>query len=243
MNSRALLTTFAASCILLFTSSLKAQLIDRDKEKSNLSREPGAIYFEDFLKEPVRLHVLKEVPIYATAERKRAVGTLKAPRAVEVLAMTDKGYRVRGLALHGQVAGWVLASELDSEDPEFAINLRKLYERQVVVQDLIANAQVAIGMTIDEVKASLGKPDRKSSKLDKTGRSDVYEYVTYEKIPQYQYVRDAYGNMIRKVYYIKVETGKVAISFKDELVESIEEKEGEPQLGKLKIIPVPIELF
>lgn len=232
----------AGALALLFAPPLlHADLLDR--EKSNLSREPGAIYLEDFLDKPVKMRVMKEVPIYATAERKRALGTLKAPRYVDVLAMNETGYRVRGMALHGQVAGWVLAAEVMSEDKNLAANLRKMYERQKVVQELIDNNQVALGMTIDEVQASLGKPDRKSSKLDKDGRHDVFEYVTYEKVPQYRYVQDAYGRLIRQTYYIKVETGKVSISFKNENVESIEEKEGEPQMGDLKIVPLPIELF
>ena len=189
------------------------------------------------------MRVMKEVPIYATAERKRSVGTLKAPRYVDVLAMNDQGYRIRAMAMHGQVAGWVLSRDLTSEDKDFPKKLRKMYERQKIVQELIDNGQVALGMTIDEVIASMGKPDRKSSKLDKQGRHDVFEYVTYEKVPQYRYVRDAYGRTIRQTYYIKVETGKVSISFKDENVESIEEKEGEPQLGDLKIVPIPIEIF
>jgi len=239
LRKKLLVTLLCASS--LGTGSLSADL--RDREKSNLSREPGAIYLEDFLKKKVKMRVMKEVPIYATAERTRSVGTLLAPRYVDVLAMNDKGYRIRAMATHGQVAGWVLSTELASEDKDFPAKLRKMYERQKIVQELIDNAQVALGMTIDEVQASLGKPDRKSSRLDKDGRHDVYDYVTYEKVPQYRYVRDAYGRVIRQTYYIKVETGKVSISFKDENVESIEEKEGEPQAGGFKVVPIPIEIF
>lgn len=240
-TSASFFVVLGACCAFLMTMSVRADLLERDK--SNLSREPGAIYLEDFLDKPVKMQVKKEIPIFATSERTRSVGVLKAPRFVDILAMKDNGYRIRAMAQHGQVAGWVLAEELSTDDKNLPGKLRKMYERQLVVQELIDNGQVALGMTIDEVQASLGKPSRKSSRLDKDGRHDVYDYVTYEKIPQYRYVQDAYGRLIRQTYYIKVETGKVSISFKNENVESIEEKEGEPQGGSLKIVPIPIELF
>ena len=120
-------------------------------------------------------------------------------------------------------SGWVLAEQLISKNKDLAANLRKMYERQLVVQDLIDKNQVALGMTLDEVQASMGKPSRKSSKLTKEGRADTYEYVTYDEVPQHRYVRDGFGNLIRQTIYIRVETGKVAISFRDEVVESIEE--------------------
>lgn len=213
-------------------------------EKSNLSREPGAMYLEDFVDERVELLAVHEVPIYATAQRRRAVGTLKKGGKVEVLAMTDKQYKIRGMALHGQVKGWVLPEALSSLDEEFIANLRALFERHKIVSEMIEQNQVALGMNIDEVVASLGKPSRKSSRLDKDGRKDTYEYVTYERVPQFRTARDGFGNLYRQRFYAKVETGKLAISFRDEVVESIEETEGDPLGGgDVKIVPIPIELF
>jgi hypothetical protein len=213
------------------------------REKSNLSREPGAIYLEDFLDKPVRMQLSGAVPIYAGIGRDREIGMLRKDQEVEILAMTDDQYRVRGRAQHGQVAGWILAEQVVSKDKDFRTNLRKMYERQVVVQELIENQQVALGMNIEEVTAALGKPSRKSSKLTKEGRSDVFEYSTYERVPQYRYARDNLGRVYKQTYYVQVETGKVEISFKNEVVESIEDKEGAPGTGEVKIVPFPIELF
>ena len=213
------------------------------REKSNLSREVGAIYLEDFTDERVELVAIHQVPIYSTAEKRGSVGHLKKGGKVEVLAMKAKLYQIRGMALHGQVKGWVTPKALDSLDKKFIANLRALYERQKVVDELIGQNQIALGMNLEEVVASLGKPSRKSSKLDKSGRSDVYEYSTYEKVPQYRTARDSYGNLVRQKYYVKVETGKLSINFKNEVVESIEETEGDPLGGKVKIVPMPIELY
>ncbi len=221
-----------------------ADAAPRTGQKSNLSREPGAIYLEDFADERVQLLALHEVPIYATAQRQRAVGTLKKGRKVELLAMTDKQYQIRGMALHGQVKGWVPPAALASLDKDFVANLRAMYDRQVVVNEMIENNQIALGMSIDEVVASMGRPSRKNSRLDKGGRSDTYEYITYERVPQYRTGYDRFGNLVQKLYYVKVESGKLSVTFKDEIVEAIEETEGNPLGGGgVKIVPGPIELF
>ena len=236
--------TYALSGMLVISALSSEAVASTQRGKSALSREPGAIYFEDFTDKRVELLAIRQDPIYATAQRKRALGVLKKSRKVTVLAMTDKQYMIRGMALHGQVKGWVFPSSLASLDKEFVANLRALYERQKVVEDLINNHQIALGMTTEEVIASLGKPERKHSKLDKGGRKDVYDYVTFERVPQYQMRRDAYGNLVRQKYYIKVESGKLSVTFKNEVVESIEETEGNPLGGGgAKIVPIPIELF
>lgn len=211
---------------------------------SNLSREPGAVYFEDFLDQRVELLAIEQVPIYATAQRQRALGTLKKGRKVEIVAMTDKQYQIRGAALHGRVKGWVLPSALASLDEEFVANLRALYERQKIVRELIEEHQIALGMNIDEVLASMGKPSRKSSKLDKGGRRDIYEYITYERVPRYRTAHDRFGNVVQQLYYVKVESGRLSVSFDDGVVETIEEAEGNP-LGSsgVRIVPFPIDLF
>ncbi len=233
----------AGLCLFLLLAGHALADLKPLRDKSNLSREPGAIYLEDFLDKPVRMQLTGAVPIYTSSERTREVGMLVKNQEVEILAMTDTQYRVRGRAQHGQVAGWILAEQVVSKDKDFRTNLRKMYERQIVVQELIENQQVALGMNIEEVTAALGKPSRKSTKLTKEGRNDVYEYSTYERVPQYRYARDPQGRVYKQVYYIQVETGKVEIAFKNEVVESIEDKEGTPGTGEVKIVPFPIELF
>lgn len=211
---------------------------------AQLSRERGAIYFEDYLDEKVERLATKQVPIYSTAQARSSVGQLKKGGKVEVLAMTDKLVQIRGMALHGQVKGWVHPAALTELGDEFVKNIHALEERRKIVDELVANQEIALGMKIDEVVASLGKPQRKTSKLTKEGRSDVYEYITYDRVPQYQTGRNSFGQLVRQKVYVKVETGKLSVTFKDEIVESIEETEGEPLAGAdVKIVPYPIEIY
>ena len=230
------------ACLATFALPADSDAAPRKKrQKSGLAREPGAIYLEDFAERQITLKVKGEPPIYKSTQRKDALGLLKKNREVVLVAMTDKQYRVRGEARHGTVVGWVLPSQLTSLEKGFVANLKKLYERQKKVEELIEKGEIALGMTVDEVAESIGKPTRKSSKLDRGGRLDVYEYVQYKRIPQYRTVRGVDGRLYNETYYIKVESGKLKVSFKDKIVESIEESEGTPESGgSIKIVPTPI---
>lgn len=214
------------------------------KEKSNLNREKGAIYLEDFAEEPIILMALKQVPIYVSPQGKRSVGQLRKGKKVTVIAVLNNQFLIKGLALHGQVKGWVTKLALEKLDKRFSDNLRILSKRKKIVDDLIKNQQIALGMNTSEVIASMGKPNKKNSKLDRKGRSDVYEYSTFERVAQYKLRRDGLGNLFKQKYYVKMETGKLSVKFNNNIVESIEETEGNPLGGQnVKIVPIPIELF
>ena len=212
---------------------------------SELNREAGAIYLEGILKKPIKLKVVRETPVYLQLDGKRNIGTLVANREVELLALSDKAYRIRGRAKHDQVAGWIRPSDVDGLSKGLKENLKKVYERAVIVEDLVQHNQVALGMTLDEVMRSLGNPTRTSSSLDKDGRKDIFEYVTFENVAQQgPMTLGANGQYYSSVYYVKVETGKVAIKFENEQVTSIEENEGIPNTGGgVKIVPSPIVLY
>ena len=214
------------------------------KNKSNLNREKGAIYLEDFTEEPVILMAQKQVPIYVSPQGKRAVGQLKKGKKVTVIAVLNNQFFIKGLALHGQVKGWITQLALDKLDKTFSDNLRVLSKRKKIVDDLIKNQQIALGMNTNEVIASMGKPNKKNSKLDREGRSDVYEYSTFERVAQYRLRRDGLGNLFKQKYYVKMETGKLSVKFNNNIVESIEETEGNPLGGQnVEIVPIPIKLF
>lgn len=209
--------------------------------KSALAPEPGTMDVEDLLKKPVTLKVLQESPVYTRSKMDQAIGSIAPGTLVKLVGLSDTGYRIRGRARHGDVSGWMRMADLLSPDPNLVPNLKKLHERQTQVEALIANKQIALGMTGEEVQASLGKPNRKSSKLSAAGKDEKLEYVVYERIPQYNTGFDTLGRPVQTVVYIKVETGSMSVNMKDNVVESIEETKGNPLgSGGVKIIPGPI---
>lgn len=239
MNPKAL-----AAALALATTAICAARADLDDYgKSNLSKEPGAVYVEDTLKNPIVLYTKNPAPIWYQLSRERQIGTVPKGREVTIIALSDSMYRVRTRARHGDVSGWVRPVDLMDKkgNQEFAAELQTIYKRQKVVQEMIEKNEIALGMTVDEVTASIGKPNVKSSKLDGKGRQDIYEYVTYKKVPQRQPYRDAYGRLLTRIVYIKVETGRRTVTFSNDTVISIEQSEGEPGNDNGKIVVPPID--
>ncbi|MCB1079716.1 MAG: hypothetical protein KDM64_18000 [Verrucomicrobiae bacterium] len=215
-----------------------------DRAGSSLVKEDGAIYLEGLVKKEIKVRVTQAAPIYANLTGERWLGNLFPNQEVTLLALGEKAYRVRGQAKQGQVAGWIGKAMIEGLDPELEQNLGKLHERQLLVDDLIDQQQVALGMTVEEVIESLGDPDKRNTKVDKDGRNDTLEYIKYQKVPQTQTAYDQFGRPYQSVTYVLVETGKATISFEKGVVSAIEESEGlNLQAGAVKIVPPPIILF
>ncbi len=211
--------------------------------KSNLHQEEGGVYLEGMLDKPIQLKVIKPSPVYSSLRGERWLGNLVPGHPATLLAISDKAYRIRGRARQGQVAGWVSPKALQGIDDKLVKNLKKLVERELLVRDLISKKQVAMGMTVDEVEKSLGRPDNRSSKVTKEGREDKVEYITYERVAQTVTRPDRFGRLFQSTVFVRVPVGKLTIEFEDEVVTSIEEAEGDNVAGKVTVVPAPILLF
>ncbi|MEX2578125.1 MAG: hypothetical protein WD342_03625 [Verrucomicrobiales bacterium] len=216
-----------------------------DRTRSQLAKEKGAIYLEEMVEPEVVVRVTDPVAAYSTLNADRHLGTLVPNQNAVLLAVSEKAYRVRARAKQGQIAGWVSKSAVTGLPEDFEANLREYYERYQVVQELIDNHQVALGMSVDEVVASIGPPDKRSSQLTKDGRTDSLEYVSYERVPQTVMTYDAFGRPVPTTRYVEMESGRVQIDFVDDTVTSISESEGIDFSGPggHLVVPPPVFLF
>ena len=228
---------------ILLSGFLSPQAAVAQLGKSTLPQEKGGVYLEDLLDKPIKLKVIKATPVYSSLKGDRWLGNLVPGHTATLLAISDKAYRVRARARQGQVAGWVSPKAFQGIDDEMVKKLKKLAERELLVQDLISKKQIAMGMTIGEVEKSLGRPDNRSSKVTKKGRTDKVEYITYERVAQTVTRPDRFGRLFQSTVYVKVPVGKLTIEFEDELVTSIEEAEGDNVAGPVTVVPPPIVLF
>lgn len=203
-------------------------------------REEGAIYLEDLLPKPVRLATIAAAPIHYKIDLDRYLGTLEKGQIVELQAVSENAYRVRGKAQQGQVAGWVDPKFFNALPKDFLANLKQNSARQQEVAALIAKNEVAVNMTPEEVAKSLGKPGKKTSHLDAKGREETWEFVKFERVPKVVVGRDKDGNLVKTVIYEKIPIGKLAVSFVNNLVASLEQSEGTLERAEqVKIIPAP----
>ena len=207
---------------------------------SALPREPGAIYLEDLAVQPVKLKVIGEAAVYSQITNGRYLGVLRKGSTTEVVAISDTAIRVRGTAQQGGVVGWVAPIGLTPMRPEFVESVKKNAQRKTEVDALIAKGEVALNMTHEEVTAALGKPQKKTSKLDAKGRQEVFEFIRYTRIPKEVPGLDPQGRPVISIVYVKVPAGKLTVIFENSLVSSLEQTEGNVDAGQVRLVTPPI---
>lgn len=232
----------AATILALFSAAVVT--VTAAPKKSLLDSDPDVIYLDKHLDRTITLLVAKPAIAYASKKGKnggRRLGIFKAGTKVQLLAMTDKAYRVKGKASHAGVTGWVNPKLLASKDKNFITNLKKLYERQIAVNELVAQKEVAIGMTLDEVRESLGEPTETEIEQTREGTSGKWDYVVTEEQKHYRTVVDPHtGRYFRQVSHVTTEErSRTTVKFKENIVTSVTRKKNNGP-GKVRIIPAPI---
>ncbi|PTX93927.1 hypothetical protein DB345_20350 [Spartobacteria bacterium LR76] len=229
---------------------------------SPIVREPGAIYLSDFGDKTLRVTVTRAAKSYFDIGMTRYAGTLRFPQQVQVVAVADIGCRVRGNAQQGGVVAWVSYDDLSGLPKDFLATMKKAEERRLMVEALIAKKEVAIGMTADEVRRSLGKPAKTTKRASKEGLEELWEYVKYDLIPQTTYTPGVTQTvipstkpgqpsnvvtqtvMIGNTIYVKVPVGTLKVAFKDNLVDSLDQTEGTlVGAGQVSIVTPPLNVY
>lgn len=228
-------TAILAVCLALPSTA-------QTKRKSLLDSDPEVVYLDQALKKPFEVKVIKEAPVFTEKNGKVRAGTLKSGQTLKIDAITDKVYRVRGQGLKGDVSGWVAPWAFSSTDPEFVSHLKELYQRQMQVQALIREKQVAVGMTLDEVSESRGKPTKTNIRKTDKGQSGRWEYIDYEEQKNYvTRVDPVTGSVYRQLASVtQIEKSKTSVEFENDVVTAIEESEDHARAGNVRIIVPPL---
>jgi hypothetical protein len=230
-----------------------------------IMREPGAIYLSDFAIPPLKLKILEPAPAYFDTAQSRYAGTLRFPQIVQVEALDENGLlRIRGNAQQGGIAAWISPQFLEPLPEKFVENLRKSEARKIQVDALIAQNEAALGMTTAEVARSLGKPQKKSSRTDKSNSQQVWEYVKFKLVPQTTYIpvnnqtiltfqptpRTPGGALIQNcpgysasTVYVKVPIGTLTVTFHNDIVESLDQSEGTTTGGQVSVVIPPLNVY
>jgi len=227
--------------ILLLTLAIALPQLataQRDR-KSLLDSDPNVVYLNQVLKDPVKLTVIKEAPVFSDHQGRQRVGTLRADQDVEVLAITDRAYRVRGRGIHDGIAGWVAPWAFTSADPDFVEVFKKFYEREMAVKALIAEGRIAIGMTLDEIKRCKGEPVKTSVRKTEDGQATRWEYIEFDQVRHYvthidPYTRQTYRTLS---HITQEERGKLTVEFEDGIVAAIEETRDDRRSNVRIIVP------
>ena len=238
-------------------------LLAGEIEGAPIVRETGAIYLSDFDQKPLRLKVTRPAPCYFDLRMTRYAGTLRFPQTVQAEAFSDYGCRIRGNAQQGGVAAWVPYDDLEPLPDGLLAKLKKSEERRKVVDELIAKNEVAIGMTMDEVGRSLGKPQKITNRANQHGTRQIWEFIKYTLVPQTTY-GPGYGPAVLNypgmpkrpgpvivqggyfptTIYVKVPVGTLKVSFKDGIVDALDQTEGTlVNAGQVSVVTPPINVY
>lgn len=228
----------AVSAGILVPAEAQARKSDR---KSLLDSEPDVVYTEEFTDKKIELLAIEAGVVYATKKGGRKLGVLKKNTKATLVGFTERAYKIQGQATHAGVSGWVSPKVLASKDKDFVENLKKVYERQIEVRELIANHEVAIGMTMEEVSAAMGKPTKTTVRRTAKGQSGKWEFIEYEEVGHYQTVRDPNtGNIYRQLSHTtKEELSKLVVEFENDVVTALEESENN-EADSVKIVVPPL---
>jgi hypothetical protein len=233
-------TALVSALLLSLLLPASAQL-RRAERKSLLDREPDVIHLAEHVEKPIELTVVKEAAVFSDKNGKNRLGSLVADQVVVLEAMTDKAYKVRGQGARHGISGWVGPHAFSSKDPDFVANLKKLHARQIEVQALIEDKQVAIGMTPEEVEKARGAPTKRQVRQTDKGQTGRWEYIDYEQVSHYTTVRDPIsGQIYRQLSHVtQEEKGKTVVEFENGVATSLEESEQRPG-AKVRIIVPPV---
>lgn len=234
-------TALSAVISLCLVIPASAEVKTVKGHKSLLESDPDVVYLAQTIIKPIELTVIKEAPVFSDKGGTSRIGTLKTGQTLPLEAMTEKAYKVRGQGTRNDISGWVPPWAFSSKDPDFVSNLKKLYTRQIDVQALIAAKKVAIGMTLEEVNLSKGKPTKTTVRRTNAGQSGTWEYIDFETVNHYTTRLDPRtGQAFRQfAYATQEEKGKVVVEFTNDVVSALEESE-DHKGGNVRIVGPPV---
>lgn len=189
----------------------------------------------------MQLMVLEPTVVYATKKGGRRLGVYPVQTKLMLLGMTQRACKVKGKAKHSKVTGWVSPKQLAAKEPEFVKSLQNHYKREMEIRELIAKKEVAIGMTLAEVRRSIGDPTKKESRLTKDGSSGTWEYTKSEERKHYTTHRDlASGQIYRRFSHVTQEVSEqLKLEFEKDVITAISTLEDQGA-GNIRIVVPPV---
>lgn len=192
-------------------------------------REDGVLYFDGNLPDKITSTVETATTVYIHRNFQSPLAALYPGQQVELIGMSPEGYLLKANVRNNSVTGWIQPTDLPPGiNPALFDQAKKSQAFHDAVAVAIANKSVIRGMSPDDVKQSLGKPEQIASHTDPQGSTLTWIYTTYRQEPQYSYAINAFGQAYLQTYYVKVPIGQRVITFANGCVDSISERKTDP---------------
>ena len=192
-------------------------------------REQGVLYFDGNLPNKVTATLHAATTVYLHRDFQVALAALYSGQKVELIGMSPEGYLLKTNFRNNTIIGWIRPEDLPSGiDPAIFLEAKKNQVHRDSVAVAITNKSVIRGMTPDEVRQSVGRPEQVASRIDPNGSALVWTYTTYRQEPQYQYALDPFGRPFLQTYYVKIPIGQLIVAFANGVVVSVEQHTTDP---------------
>lgn len=192
-------------------------------------REQGVLYFDGNLPDKITATLQSSATVYLHRDFQTALAALYAGQNIELLGMSPDGFLLKTNYRNNTLMGWIRPADLPPGiDPALFATAKKNQAHHDAVVAAITAKTVIQGMTPDEVKQAVGRPEASSSHTDVNGSVQSWTYTTYREDPQYTYVTNAYGQAILQTTFVKVPIGQLQIDFVNGTVSAISQRKTDP---------------
>lgn len=192
-------------------------------------REPDVLYFEGNLPNKITATVQNQATVYLNRDFQSVLAALYPGQTMELVGMCPEGFLIKSTYRNNSVLGWIRPVDLPAGiDTNLFAEAKKSQEHRDAVNVAISNKTVIQGMTQDEVKQSVGRPEQTTSHSDANGTVLTWTYTTYREDPQYTYVLNAYGQPSLVTTYVKIPIGQLIVDFVNGGVTAVTQRKVDP---------------
>ncbi|MSR65224.1 MAG: hypothetical protein EXS18_05520 [Verrucomicrobiae bacterium] len=187
------------------------------------TRYNDVVYLDEAKAKPFPLKTIRRVDFTDTRDASTVLAKLAKGATVWVFGFGPGRDYVEATTPKGKARGWVDEDALEpaSEEVRSGIETRVLTAHRQ--KALIARHAIEIGMTRNQVQASLGKPDESTRTEDGEQVDEQWIYRTFQTAPQ----KDTYtvdGATYERVHYKKVQTSGKTVTLRNDQVVEIKEE-------------------
>lgn len=213
MNCRLIV---AAACLAGLQAGLPAALPLPDDTLPVASVHP----------KPVMLTATGTVTICSDRQLRTRLGEVAVRTPVRLLAYTPEVYYVSGRGTRGSLlTGWADPGALSAVEPALIQEVEANLEKREEIEEAIANRDVVLGMSPEDVERSLGRPAARSRSKSRDHSTETWTYIRYESVPQTQTGLTVDGITTATTVNVRVPAGRTVITFEDGVVSAFENLE------------------
>jgi hypothetical protein len=167
----------------------------------------------------VQLVAATDLPLHVDRGARRVLDVLSAGQTLTVLGMDRFGLQVRGRGRNGSLTGWVGQKKVFADKPKALANLRTFYERQLEIEQLVAENRPAIGMSLPELKRLLGEPTTHKISATEEGQTESLVWILKKPVDLNELLAVGTDEDVLKM---EVEVGRVEVELTGGLATSIQ---------------------